>query len=48
MPLTISSLTEMPRQRGLPALPPGWEILRDKVAGRVRYALAGAPGGTAG
>jgi 16S rRNA (guanine966-N2)-methyltransferase len=31
---------EMPGDRDLPALPPGWEVLREKTAGQVRYALA--------
>lgn len=38
---------EMPGGEALPPLPPGWELLREKVAGQVRYALAaagGAPG----
>jgi 16S rRNA (guanine966-N2)-methyltransferase len=34
---------EMPRNRDLPALPPGWEVLREKTAGQVRYALVSAP-----
>jgi 16S rRNA (guanine966-N2)-methyltransferase len=43
---------EMPRERALPALPPGWTVLREKSAGQVRYALAGTasapPHSTAG
>lgn len=38
---------EMPSGEALPPLPPGWDLLREKVAGHVRYALAatgGAPG----
>jgi 16S rRNA (guanine966-N2)-methyltransferase len=31
---------EMPRGTGLPELPPEWEVLREKTAGQVRYALA--------
>jgi 16S rRNA (guanine966-N2)-methyltransferase len=34
---------EMPRSLPLPPLPPGWEVLREKEAGQVRYALAGSP-----
>lgn len=28
---------------GLPPLPSGWEVIRDRTAGQVRYALAQAP-----
>ncbi len=31
---------EMSRDRAFPVLPPGWSVLRDKKAGKVRYALA--------
>ncbi|MBW7929888.1 MAG: 16S rRNA (guanine(966)-N(2))-methyltransferase RsmD [Gammaproteobacteria bacterium] len=31
---------EMARSASLPPLPPGWELLREKEAGQVRYALA--------
>jgi len=31
---------EQDRARPLPALPDGWQVLREKTAGRVRYALA--------
>jgi 16S rRNA (guanine966-N2)-methyltransferase len=34
---------EMPVVQKLPALPAGWEVLREKTAGQVRYALAAAP-----
>ena len=35
---------EMRRDQPLPALPPGWETLREKTAGHVRFALArGSP-----
>ncbi len=30
---------EMAREQPLPLLPPGWEVLREKEAGQVRYAL---------
>lgn len=33
---------ESPRDRPLPVLPPGWQVLREKTAGQVRYALAQA------
>jgi 16S rRNA (guanine966-N2)-methyltransferase len=33
---------ELPRAQPLPALPPGWEVLREKTAGEVRFALARA------
>jgi 16S rRNA (guanine966-N2)-methyltransferase len=33
---------EMPRAQALPGLPPGWEVLREKTAGQVRFALAQA------
>jgi len=32
---------------GLPELPQGWQLVRDKVAGQVRYALAIFPGNQA-
>jgi hypothetical protein len=32
----------MPRAQALPGLPPGWEVLREKTAGQVRFALAQA------
>lgn len=31
---------ESAREQPLPPLPPGWEVLREKEAGQVRYALA--------
>jgi 16S rRNA (guanine966-N2)-methyltransferase len=31
---------EMPASELVPALPPPWQLLRDKTAGQVRYALA--------
>jgi 16S rRNA (guanine966-N2)-methyltransferase len=31
---------EAPLQTGFPALPAGWELIRDKMAGQVRYGLA--------
>jgi 16S rRNA (guanine966-N2)-methyltransferase len=30
---------ELPRTQAVPALPPGWAVLREKVAGQVRFAL---------
>ena len=33
---------EAPLQTGFPALPAGWELIRDKTAGQVRYGLATA------
>jgi len=38
---------EAPRSRGVPALPPGWELLRTGSAGQVGYHLARPPGRTA-
>jgi 16S rRNA (guanine966-N2)-methyltransferase len=32
---------EAPRRQALPPLPAGWDLLRDKCAGQVRYALLG-------
>ncbi len=34
---------EMPGSQSLPDLPEGWEVLREKTAGGVRYALVAAP-----
>jgi 16S rRNA (guanine966-N2)-methyltransferase len=31
---------EMAKQAELPALPPGWDVVRERTAGQVRYALA--------
>jgi 16S rRNA (guanine966-N2)-methyltransferase len=31
---------EMDRDHGLPSLPPNWQTVREKAAGKVRYALA--------
>lgn len=31
---------EMPADRDMPALPPLWEVLKEKTAGQVRFALA--------
>lgn len=31
---------ELPRDEPMPALPPGWEVLREKTAGQVHFALA--------
>jgi len=36
---------EMDRGNALPALPPGWQVLREKTAGNVRYALVAPEGG---
>lgn len=36
---------ELPRGQALPALPQGWELLRENTAGQVRYALALTPAG---
>lgn len=33
---------EQDREQSLPSLPPGWELLKDKTAGNVRYSLARA------
>ena len=30
---------EQDRKRSMPDLPEGWEVLREKTAGQVRYAL---------
>ena len=35
---------ETARRTGFPALPRGWEFLRDKTAGQVRYGLVSVPG----
>ncbi len=37
---------EMDRGNALPGLPSGWQVLREKTAGNVRYALATPAGGT--
>jgi 16S rRNA (guanine966-N2)-methyltransferase len=34
---------EMSKRGHLPALPPGWQVFREKVAGEVRFALARKP-----
>lgn len=34
---------EMPASEPVPPLPPRWELLREKTAGQVRYALAARP-----
>lgn len=39
---------EMGRDQPLPPLPPGWEVLREKEAGQVRYALARRTASTQG
>ena len=38
---------ESARQLEWPVLPPNWEVIRDRVAGQVRYALARREAGTA-